>query len=70
MTTEEREHLLNLIVSLGRARENAIVSAALVVYGLHWLLTPSQGRLEVARHLYVRECRPAVIGMICGAMQH
>src|SRR5712692_7515071 len=70
MAHEECQHPLHLVTVLGRATENVIVPASLVVHGFHRLTGRSQRRLKVARHLYVRERAPAVGGAVCRAMQH
>src|SRR4029453_17343802 len=70
MAQEEREHPLHLVAVLSRASENVIVPASLVVHSFHRLPGRSQRRLKVARHLYVRDCPPAVNWAVCCAMQH
>src|SRR5712692_768598 len=70
MTPQEGQHLLYLVAVLRRATENVIVPASLVVHGLHRLTSRPEFRLEIARHLDVRDCDSAVSGTVCRAVQY
>ncbi len=60
MAPQEGQHLLYLVAVLRRATENVIVPASLVVHGLHRFTSRSQLRLEIARHLDVRDRDPVI----------
>lgn len=67
---QKLEHLLYLVAVLGRAGENVIVPASVVVHGLNRFASGPQLPLEASCHLDVRDRYSSVCRTVGGTVQH